>query len=97
MKACLQCTLSSTTLIILRPAAAQKEKPPINTAFYQHRRRRVDGGGGGGEVSIFKPLSTGSGENLSKINIEIQQTKHEEQRVQPFLIHFFPEYEYQRV
>lgn len=40
--------------------------------------------GGGGEVSIFKPLSMGSGENQSKINIEIQYTKHERQRVQPF-------------
>jgi hypothetical protein len=71
---------SSTTFRILRPAAAQKGKPPINTAFYQHRRRRVEG-----EVSNFKLLSTGSGKNQSKINIEIQQTKHEEQRVQPFL------------
>jgi len=54
---------------------------PINTGFYQHRRQWVGGGG----VSICKTLSTGSGENQNKTNIAIQYTKHEQQRVQPFL------------
>jgi len=53
---------------------------PINTGFYQHRGRWV-----WGEVSICKALSMGSGENQNKINIAIQYTKHEQQRVQPFL------------